>query len=314
MAIGSNKAAFDRANRRFRAAFQNSFEAQGTRTLDLLTYRIPDASKEIEESFAAFDGVDVPEHKDALHYADVTWYSFDTSNNPHAKGYRFRRQDWEIDKEGHHDRLARTIGNHVRTAQRLAAVRYLVNGFTAALGTTYDGQFLFDTDHASGSGTWSNLQSGALSEPNFDAAYSKLLGIPTPEGDSLYERFDGEIDVKLVVGPENKSTADDLVKATIDGGEVNPRANRATVSVLSDLRAGGTFDAFKNFWFLMAMVPADPELSPLTLKENGNPELLILNDPRDEEAFERDMYRIKVRHDYGLGYRAPWTIVGSTGA
>lgn len=319
MAFGKNKAAFQRAVRVFRAAFAGSFEQTSTRTLDLLCYTLPSAAKQTTEHFAGIAGdIDVPRHEGDLVYKDLTWYEFEIESNPHAEALKFKREDWMSDRFGDHAQIARRYATRVRSAQRLRAIRKLVDGFTSDVGV-YDGQFFFDSDHETADGRlYSNLQAGALSATTFDQAYAKLLGMPTIDGDSLFEQFDGELDVKLLVGPDNKATADDIVKATINGGDVNPRANRATVHVLHDLRAGGRFDAYKAYWWLMlANAPAQAggdEHRPITRVEPEMPEVDIRLDPTDPRAWDYDEYDVKVRGNYGFGYRAPWVIVGSTGA
>jgi hypothetical protein len=316
--MGKNREAFLRSVRVFRAAFAAAFLAASSRTLELITYKLGESTQDVTEHVGAIaGGTIVPPHRDRLIYKDITWYEFDTAAEVRAEALKFRRTDWNSDRHGDHAAISARYAQRVRSSQRRQAVEKLVGGFTSDVGVL-DGQNFFDTDHETADGrTYSNVQSGALSATTFDAAYAKLLGMPTLDGEPIFELADGEIDVRLVVGPKNKATADDIVKATIEGGEVNPRANRATVHTLSDLREGGPLDAFKNYWFLMLAnlsLVGGEEHKPITLLEPEEPELDFRIEPDDPRAWEYDEYEAKVRGNYGFGYRAPWVIVGSTGA
>lgn len=312
---GANGSALDRATRVFRAAFGGAFEKTSTRVLDMLCWYFTGAARANTEHFAVLDGVDVPLHKDRLNYADYRFFEFDSGTDVYAKGIRMRRDDVENDKFGQLVALARALARHMSVTQRHAVIEYLVKGFTGALGTAYDGQFFFDTDHPAADGTvWTNKHALALNASSFDILYNALLSTPTPDGDQLYDSADGEIEVDLIVGPNLKSVADEVVKETINGGEVNPRSTRVNVKVLTDLRVGGKFDAYKNYWWLKAGALPDPELQPLTFAGERTPELTFKDRPDDEDAFETDEYKAKVRGKWGLAYRAPWLIQGSTGA
>lgn len=308
---GVNRRAFDDAKKLYRVAFNGAFNTTSTRTVDLLTFKM-DGSNDVEERFAVLDGTDVPAHRDQLHYGDYVLYSFDTESETYAKGIRFKRDDFQADKMGMFTQLGAALGTHIATSKRKRAVDYLVRGFTDTHGTTYDGQTLFDTTHVTANGqTWSNAHNLALSESAFKTVYASLISAPSPDGNQLYESHDGEIKVHLIVGPELKATADAIVQETLANGATNPLKDRATVVTLSDLRAGGDFDAFKNYWFMQAVVESMGEMRPLTLLEFAQPELEFLFE--GEEAFEKDSYKVKTRGNYGLGYRAPWAIQGSSG-
>jgi hypothetical protein len=318
MAMGKNRDAFLRSVRVFRAAFMAAFMASSSRTLELLTYKLDEDAQEVTEQVGAIaGGTIVPPHRDRLIYKDVTWYGFDTSAEVRAEALKFKRTDWNSDRHGHHAAMSARYAQRVRSSQRRQAVEKLVSGFTSDVGVL-DGQNFFDTDHETADNrTYSNLQSGALSTSTFDAAYSKLLGMPTLDGEPIFELADGEIDVRLVVGPKLKATADDIVKATISGGETNPRANRAIVTTLSDLREGGPLDDYKNYWFLMLAnldLIGGEEFKPLTRLEPEEPEIEFRMDPNDPRAWEYDELEFKIRGNHGFGFRWPGAIVGSTGA
>lgn len=308
---GVNRRVFDDAKKLYRVAFNGAFQRTSTRALDLLTYKMTGAN-DIEESFAALAGTDVPELKDELHFGDIVWYSFDIDSKPHAKGMRFKRADFQADRLGRFAQLGEGLGRHLAVSKRKRAVEYVVKGFTDELGTAYDGQPLFDTAHVTADGrTWSNAHDLALTASNFDTVYASLISAPMPDGDQLFESYDGELQVYLIVGPELKAAADAIVQPTLASGATNPRANRAKVWTLSDLRDGGDFDAYSDHWFLMAASESDGEMKPVSHLEFAAPELEF--DFDGEEAFINDIYRVRVRGDHGFGYRAPWCIQGSSG-
>jgi phage major head subunit gpT-like protein len=95
---------------------------------------------------------------------------------------------------------------------------YLNNGFTAARGFTYDGQFAFDVDHTSaGNGTGlaqTNLQTGALNSVNYNAALEKMLNFTDGEGEPLEENMIKQ----LIVGVANQLPARTLLAAQYGAG------------------------------------------------------------------------------------------------
>ncbi len=310
---GVNRQVFDDAKKVHRSAFQGAFSTTSTRALDLLTFKLSGVGNDVDEMFPVLGGTDVPKHKGQLHYTQPTWYSFDVQSDPHAKGVRFTRDDFKADKLGAFGQLGAALGRHIQVSKRKRAVEYLVKGFTAELGTTYDGQTLFDTAHVTANGQlWTNAHTLALTADNFDVVYAALISAPMPDGDQLFESFDGELEVSLIVGPELKAMADAIVQPTLANGATNPRANRAKVTTLSDMRDGGDFDAYQDHWFLMAHTQTAGEMKPITFLEFEPPETEYLWD--GDEAFDSDIYKVKVRGDHGFGYRAPWAVQGSSGA
>jgi len=123
----------------------------------------------------------------------------------------------------------------------------LNNGFAGSLGLTYDGQFLFDTDHtADGAGTGtsqSNLQSGALSDTTYNQAWQKMMEFKGTNGEPLEIVPD-----TLLVGAANQLVARKLLmqqfKAT---GESN--IDQGTARLIINARITG---AHANKWYLLA--------------------------------------------------------------
>jgi phage major head subunit gpT-like protein len=85
-------------------------------------------------------------------------------------------------------------------------IDFYVNGFAGTLGLTYDGQYLFDTDHtyatADGQTSQSNLETGAISSTTFNAAIQKMMAFKDERGEPLEVRPD-----TLMVGYANQLAA-----------------------------------------------------------------------------------------------------------
>jgi phage major head subunit gpT-like protein len=68
-------------------------------------------------------------------------------------------------------------------------IDFLVNGFGGTLGLTYDGQYLFDTDHtADGSGVGvqqDNTVTGVFSSTTFNSAITKMMGFKGTNAEPL---------------------------------------------------------------------------------------------------------------------------------
>lgn len=131
-----------------------------------------------------------------------------------------------------------------RKLDALAIDRY-VNGFAGTLGTTYDGQFLFDTDHtadSAGTGTsQSNLQAGAFSSTTFNQAWVKMTAFKGTNGepleitpDTVLAGYTNQLAIRTVLQQAFKAT-----------GESNMDLNQA--KLILNARITG------NHWFLLAL-------------------------------------------------------------
>lgn len=178
---------------------------------------------------------------------------------------------------------------------------FYVDGFAGTRGLTYDGQFLFDADHtASGSGGTSqtNLQAGAFSAANFNAALEKSM--------KLVDDQDEPIDtmMKTVLGgPANQLAMRTVLKQEFKaGGESNLDAGMADWIITP--RITGTH------WFLLT----EEEIKAVILGIEVSPQFAAMDSPEAYEMFMRRTALYGAHAKFGLCY-GPWqAAIGSTGA
>jgi phage major head subunit gpT-like protein len=180
-------------------------------------------------------------------------------------------------------------------------VSFYVNGFAATLGLTYDGQFLFDTDHtAAGNGlgaAQSNLQTGTLDSTGFNAALQKALLFVDDEGEPIATNMNF-----VLAGPQQQLKARQLLKQEFQaGGATNIDAGMANW-VISP-RITGTH------WFLLT----EDEIKSVILGIEISPQFAALDNPEAYEMFMRRNALYGAHAKFGLCY-GPWqAAVGSAG-
>ncbi len=187
-------------------------------------------------------------------------------------------------------------------ARRMDAevVGFYVNGFGSSSGLTYDGQFLFDTDHtASGSGgtSQSNLQTGAFTSTNFNAALQKSM--------SFVDDQDEPIDTMMktvMAGPTNQLALRTVLQQEFKaGGETNIDAKMAEWIITP--RITGTH------WFLLT----EEEIKSVILGIEVSPQFAAVDAPEAYEMFMRRNALYGAHAKFGICY-GPWQAgVGSTG-
>lgn len=121
------------------------------------------------------------------------------------------------------------------------------NGFAGTLGLTYDGQFLWDSDHtADGAGvgaSQTNLQTGALSDVTYNQAIQKMMEFKGTNGEPLEIKPD-----TLLVGTSNQLVARKLLQQAFKStGESN--IDQGTSRLIINARIVGAHAAK---WYLLA--------------------------------------------------------------
>ena len=187
-------------------------------------------------------------------------------------------------------------------ARRMDAqvVAFYVDGFAATQGLTYDGQFLFDTDHtASGSGgtSQSNLQAGVFNAANFNLALEKGAEFLDDEGEPV-----DTLMKTVVAGTANQLALRTVLKQEFQaGGATNIDAGMADWIITP--RITGTH------WFLLT----EEEIKAVILGIEIAPQFAAQDSPEAFEMFMRKNALYGAHTKFGTCY-GPWqAAVGSTG-
>lgn len=196
----------------------------------------------------------------------------------------------EVDRDEITDDKLGLVAPRIRQLASMAEIHkdqkifdLMVNGFTTAC---YDGQFFFDTDHQDGSETaQSNKGTAVLAAASYEAAWATMLALTDESGEPLNIR-----PTHLVVGPSNRATALSILK---DERLANGASNRnfGTAELIINPRLVGTH---ATKWFLLDL---SGELKPFLLQIREDVEFAAQDNPEDEHAFMRRVYR------YGAAWR-----------
>lgn len=184
-------------------------------------------------------------------------------------------------------------------------IDYLTSGFAATLGTTFDGQYLFDTDHTADTGegatSQSNLQTGALSDTNYNAAREKMMKFVGTNGEPMEIQPDS-----LLVGPANQLVARKLLQQQFKAnGEQNIDAG--TARLIINARIVG---AAANYWFTLALQAA---VRAVVVGIQYPPEFAALIGFEEKDYFMNRTGFAGAHMKMGLCYGAWQSAVGSTG-
>lgn len=183
-----------------------------------------------------------------------------------------------------------------------------------ALGATYDGQNLFDTDHTAlsvGGTSQSNYVTGALSATTYGSAWQKYLSIQ--DENAIPQNVAGR-QMVLVVGPANRVLGRQIILQNFQAGGaqnmdsgtadliVTPWISSRVVSVL-----GVSVTITGNEWFLM---PADSAAILLQIKREA--EFLSVED--GEFAFRTGKYLYGIEAEFGAAYGLWQEAIGGNGS
>lgn len=176
-----------------------------------------------------------------------------------------------------------------------------LGGFAGTLGLTYDGQFLFDTDHTAESGgatSQSNLQAGAFSATTWNQALEKMWAFKSANGEPLSLRpthvlagITNQIALRTVFMQERKASGED----NIDAGAAQP---------IISARIPGTH------WFALRK---ESRVRPVILGVQVGAEFVACDNPDSTEVFLRNRFLYGGQAKFGACYGFWQTAVGSTG-
>ncbi len=179
-------------------------------------------------------------------------------------------------------------------------------------GRCYDGQLLFDTNHAEGeSGLQSNVYSGALSTNSLQAAMAQMMQFKDDRGRPM-----GIMPDTLLVGPKLQWLAMELLESPIvvqanTTNNFTPYRNVLQGKlrlIVSHYIAG----SHENKWFLLDTSRA---MRAVVLQERRDVplEFAALDKPDSEQVFMRDKVLYGARARYGVGYGLWQTALMGTG-
>lgn len=183
-----------------------------------------------------------------------------------------------------------------------------------ALGATYDGQNLIDTDHTAlsiGGTAQSNHVAGALTPTTYNTAWTRLLSIADENGRPVNAAGKR---MRLVVGPGNRLAARDIIdQETGATGADNMNRGTSDLIVTPWIRAstivvnGVSVTLTGTEWFL---IPEDSSAILLHIKQK--PQFLSVEE--GEFCFRTGLYLYGVEAEFGAAYGLWQEIVGGPGA
>lgn len=224
-----------------------------------------------------------------------------------AAGFTIRKKDWEatiaVDRdEVLFDKL-NLVRPRIQELARAAMQHYvelivglMVNGFGAEC---YDGQYFFDTDHPVAGQSVSNKGTAALDATAYQEAYAAMQSFTDDAGKPL-----GVQPTHLVVPPQLRATALQILKAETIGGTTNINRDSATPLVLPELAGHPTK------WFLLDL---SRPVKPFILQVVKEPEFVALDSPDDDNVFKRREFLYGVDAIDNAGYGLWQLAYGSTG-
>lgn len=199
------------------------------------------------------------------------------------------RNDIEDDKLGIYGPMFEQMGYDQRYLWCRLAVEALVGN-----GNWIDGSAFFLTTRKYGKNTINNKGTSALSETTFNTAYQALMEFVGFDGTPL-----GVVPDLLIVGPKNRTTAFEIVKAqnrisiagtnTAAAAVPNPNAGLVEYVVLPELV--GTYD---DYWFL---AQTKAPVKPVAVQKRKEGPLVRWDRDTDE------CVKTHNRNDYGVHSR-----------
>lgn len=187
-------------DRGLNAAFQQGLKAEVDSRLMALAMPVNSVGR--AENYGWLENIgSLKEVIDEVTIEAVEKSNYSLTNKTFAKAIQVRRDDLDDDQVGG----AMTQANNVAVRGRLFPQKLIMDAIiagAAAGGECYDGQYFFDTDHATGaSGTQSNKLAGtgvtvAQIEADLIAAKAAMLNFKDAAGEPIYE---SDFQQKLIV-------------------------------------------------------------------------------------------------------------------
>lgn len=235
---------------------------------------------------------------------------------PQEASVEIPKKDLENDKLGLYRPAIARMADAYEWAIDELVIGMLVAGVQGiALGATYDGQNLIDTDHTALSGggaAQSNKVTGAFTQTVYNTAWTRYLSLKDENGTPI--NIAGRR-MKLVVGPALREVARDIIdQQTAANGETNMDRGTADLIVTPYLTAGNviningvTVTVTGTEWFLIA-----EESSSILVHVKQPPVFLSVEE--GEFAFRTGIWLYGIEAEFGAAYGLWQEVVGGPGA
>lgn len=232
---------------------------------------------------------------------------------PHEASITVSKHDILNDRYGMYRDRINSMGDAYNWALDEMVLVMLCAGLQGtALGATYDGQNLIDTDHttmAIGGTAQSNLVPGAFSAAVFQTAWNRYLGMTDENGTPL--NLMGRR-MKLIHGPANRNAVRTVLNQQMVAGSNNLDLGMADPVLVNWIAPatrtvlGVSVTLTGTEWFLM------PEGSTAVLTHiKRTPEFLSVEE--GEHAFRTGKYLYGIEAEFGAAYGLWQEIVGGPG-
>lgn len=228
-------------------------------------------------------------------------HSYTIRNKTWESSIAVERAAIEDDKYGQIRLRVQSLAREVKRHMDELVFTLLANGFSTPC---YDGQYFFDTDHATGElGTQSNKGTLPLDAAALQSAITAMMKFRDDRGKLL-----GIVPDVLVVPPDLQWTAMELLESTYwpEEGTTTARLSSNVLRGKLDLIVS-PYLADSNNWFVLSTKGI---LKPILLQLRTPVEFAAL-EADSESGFMRDQYIYGVRARYNAGYGLWQTAYGS---
>lgn len=211
--------------------------------------------------------------------------SFSVETDLYENSIEVDKEDVDDDQLGMYRRQINARTSAYTRKRRSQVFDILENANTASDPyTSYDGAALISDNHSRPFGAdQSNKTSNGLTKANIDTAYKDMMQLEDDNGERIGIRPD-----TLIVGPQLRSTAKDILEKELDnGGETNRLAGSLDLIVTPYLTT--------NNWFLLdTTIP----LKPIIVMDKIRLTSQSITDPDSEYVI--------MNHAYFYGLEARW--------
>ncbi len=308
--MGANLRVIKIAQRTYVAAFFDELGEAGDPGIEPYVYKVPITAitrdgKIIWSEMAP----ELPRFTGKRLYIDGRFHEMDTSVDAHKVGFQVREDEFLSDAWRMYEQMARGLARNYPVNKRRLFVAMLLAGFGGEYGFTYDGQFLFDTDHigrdAAGQAiSQSNAWDLPFNGPNFDQVRAQMDVVRLQTGELI--RGNQQRRYHVVVGPSKRAAAKAIF--SLPGQNDNPFYQEATWEIWNELSG-----PYAEYWFVFDR-SAPERARPFLFREPRGPRLVSRVAETDSNVFDGGMYQWGLDVWYGLAYGRWEFVAGSTGA